>query len=565
MKTNSKKKKTMSMAHRAVLISVTSSVFLAVVCILVAALFFQREAIKIYEGMETSLTRSALVEVDQEALRDLIIKTSEVVKTIDDPVSMRENSEEEYFAKFADIQNSDEYKKIWEQLNNTRRATISTAYCLSLIYPDKGYWVYVFDASDSNVQRCGELLIDDFSALSGHPGMDYVGNVTISEKYGRVRTDGVAVYTDDSRGIYSYLTADIPVSEAYKNVKIFMLQTSIAALIVLAVTCSGVFAAVNRTAVKPINVMAGKAEDFVSMYEERYDTHASTDVFRDIYDGHVKELIKLSISLRSMELEMNSYLKDIDRLVSEKARISTELDIATKIQIATIPRNFSDYNKYPQIELYGDCKPAKEVGGDFYDFFMLDDDHMCLVMADVSGKGIPAALYMMVCKIALQTRAEQGGNPSDILTYVNNGLSANNSVDMFVTVWLGILTLSTGHVIAANAGHEYPAVTDENGNYVLMKDKHGFVLGGMEGLKFKDYEFDIPKGGRLFLYTDGVPESQNKNEEFFGTERMVQTLNRCKDLNPESTIEQMHSALTEFAEGAEQFDDTTLLNVWYKG
>ena len=124
MKTNSKKKKTMSMAHRAVLISVTSSVFLAVVCILVAALFFQREAIKIYEGMETSLTRSALVEVDQEALRDLIIKTSEVVKTIDDPVSMRENSEEEYFAKFADIQNSDEYRKIWEQFNNTRRATI---------------------------------------------------------------------------------------------------------------------------------------------------------------------------------------------------------------------------------------------------------------------------------------------------------------------------------------------------------------------------------------------------------------------------------------------------------
>ena len=206
MKNNTKKKKTMSMAHRAVLISVTSSVFLAVVCILVAALFFQREAIKIYEGMESSLTRSALVEVDREALRDLIIKTSEVVKTIDDPVSMRENSEEEYFAKFADIQNSDEYRKIWEQLNNTRRATISTAYCLSLIYPDKGYWVYVFDASDSNVQRCGELLIDDFSALSGHPGMDYVGNVTISEKYGRVRTDGVAVYTDDSKGIYSYLT-----------------------------------------------------------------------------------------------------------------------------------------------------------------------------------------------------------------------------------------------------------------------------------------------------------------------------------------------------------------------
>ena len=565
MNNNSKKKKTMSMAHRAVIISVTSSVFLVAVCILVSALFFQREAIKIYEGMETSLTRSALVEVDEKALNELIIKTSEVVKTIDDPVSMRETNEEEYFAKFEEIQNSDEYKKIWDQLNNTRRATISTAYCLSLIYPDRDYWVYVFDASDSNVQRCGELLFDDFSALSGHPGMDYVGNVTFSQKYGRVRTDGVAVYTDDENGIYSYLTADIPVSEAYKKVQLFILQTSIAAAIILAVTCFGVFMAVNRTAVKPIDVMAAKAEDFVSLYEERYDTHVSTDIFQDIYSGHVKELIKLSISLRSMELEMNSYLKDIDRLVSEKARIGTELDIATRIQISTIPRNFSDFDKYPQIELYGDCKPAKEVGGDFYDFFMLDEDHLCLVMADVSGKGIPAALYMMVCKIALMTRAEQGGTPSEILTYVNNRLSANNSVDMFVTVWLGILSLSTGHVVAANAGHEYPVVTDENGNYVLMKDKHGFVLGGMEGLKYKDYEFDIPKGGRLFLYTDGVPETQNKKEEFYGTERMVETLNRCRDLDTKSTIKQMQGALLDFSEGAEQFDDTTLLNVWYKG
>ena len=564
MKTK-RKKKTMSMARRAVIISVTSSLFLALVCLLVSALFFQREAIKIYEGMEASLTRSALVEVDKKVLKDLIVRTAEAVESIDDPKTLRETDEDAYFANFADIQNCQEYKRVWKILNDERRATISTAYCLSLIYPERGYWVYILDASDSNVQRCGELMFGDFSAYIGNPGMDYVGNVTISQKYGRVRTDGISVYIDDPKGIYAYLTADIPISEAVKNVKIFLLQTSIAALLVTAVTCAGVFFAVNRTAVKPIDVMAGKAEDFVGMYEERFDTHTGTDVFQDIYDGDVKELIKLSISLRSMELEMNSYLRDIDKLAGEKARIGTELDIATKIQTATIPRNFSDYDKYPQFELYGDCKPAKEVGGDFYDFFMLDDDHLCLVMADVSGKGIPAALYMMVSKIAIQTRAEQGGNPSEILRYVNDRLSANNSVDMFVTVWLGILTLSTGHVIAANAGHEYPVVTDEDGNYVLMKDKHGFVCGGMGGLKYKDYEFDIPKGGRLFIYTDGVPETQNRQEEFYGTDRMVEALNHCKDMTPKDTIEQMHASLVEFSEGAEQFDDTTLLNIWYKG
>ena len=208
--------------------------------------------------------------------------------------------------------------------------------------------------------------------------------------------------------------------------------------------------------------------------------------------------------------------------------------------------------------------PAKEVGGDFYDFFMIDDDHLCLVMADVSGKGIPAALYMMVSMIAIKTRAEQGGTPSEILVYVNDRLSANNSVDMFVTVWLGIITVSTGHVIAANAGHEYPVVTDEKGIYQLMKDKHGFVLGGMGGLKYKDYEFDIPRNGRLFVYTDGVPEAQNEKEEFFGTDRMVDALNQCKDMSPKDTIDHVKKAVDDFVGNAEQFDDTTLLSFVYK-
>ena len=559
------KRKSISMARQAVYISVTSSLLLVILSVIVACIFFVRQTTMIYEGMETSLTRTALVDVDSKVLNDLIIRTAKVVETIDDPVQERNNNEEAYFARFAEIQNSEEYKKIWNQLNERRRATISTAYCLSLIYPESGYWIYVIDASDTNIQRCGEILMDDFSAYIGHPGMDYEGNITYSQKYGRVRTDGIAVYTDDANHIYSYLTADIPVSEETKNVRLFLIQMGLAAIVLSILTCIGVFYSVNRTAVKPLDSIAAKAEDFVGMYEERYDTHAGTDVFQDSYEGSVKELIKLSISLRSMELEMNSYLRDIDKLAEEKARISTELDVATRIQLATIPGNFSDFDKYPQFDLYGDCRPARGVGGDFYDFFMLDDDHLCIVMADVAGKGIPAALYMMVSKIALQTRAEQGGKPSEILSYVNDRLSANNTVDMFVTVWLGILTLSTGHVIAANAGHEYPAIAGEDGVYELVKDKHGFVLGGMEGLKFKDYEFDLPKNGRLFVYTDGVPETQNKEEQFFGTERMIETLNKGKDLNPKETVENIHRALDEFSEGAQQFDDTTLLNIWYKG
>lgn len=565
MKNKGVKKKTMSMARIAVYISVLSSIFIAAVCIIVSSIFFQREAIKIYESMEISLTGSALKNVDQGEIQDLIIRTAEVVNKIPDPKAMRENNEEEYFKKFADIQNSEEYKKVWEQLNNSRHGTISTAYCLSIIYPEKGYWVYVIDASDTNVQRCGELLFDDFSDYIGQPGRRYIGNVTYSEKYGRVRTDGVSVYVDEAKNISSYLTADIPISEAVKNVKIFLFQSAIAALIITAFACLIVFLSVNHNAVKPIDTMASKAEDFVAKYEERFDTHVGTDVFKDIYEGDVKELIKLGISLRSMELEMNSYLRDIDRLAGEKARIGTELVIATKIQAATIPKNYIDYEKYTQIEFFGDYKPAKEVGGDFYDFFTLDDDHLCIVMADVAGKGIPAALYMMVSKIAIQTRAEQGGTPSEILRYVNDRLAANNTVDMFVTVWIGIINVKTGHVIAANAGHEYPALADESGRYSLFKDKHSAVVGGMAGIKFKDYEFDIPKNGRLFIYTDGVPETMNKEEEFFGTDRMVEALNRCSNMVPKETVESIRQTLEDFSCGAEQFDDTTLFNIWYKG
>ena len=563
----SKKKmnrKSISLARMAAYISVTSSIIIAMVCMLVSVLFFHKESIKIYEVMETSLTRSALAAVDRDVLDDLIIRTSEVVKTIDDPAAMRENSEEEYFARFAEIQESDDYKMLWDQLNNSRKGTISTAYCVSLIYPERGYWVYVMDASSTNVQRCGELLFDDFSEYIGNPGMNYAGNVTYSQKYGRVRTDGVAVYTDDANGIYSYITADIPISRPVNNAKKFLLHTSIVAFALSILVCFGVFYVIKKSAVEPVDSMAAKAEDFVGMYEERFDSHVGTEIFSDIYNGRVKEMKKLSESLRSMELEMNSYLLDIDRLAGEKAKISTELDIANRIQQSSIPNNFDDFEKYRQFELYGDFKAARGVGGDFYDFFMLDDDHLCILIADVSGKGIPAALYMMVSKIAIKTRAEQGGTPSEIISYVNNNLSANN-VEMFVTVWLGIITLSTGHVVSVNAGHEYPVIADEKGNYELLKSKHGFVCGGMEGVKYKDFEFDIPAGGKLFLYTDGVPESQNIAEEFYGTDRMVAALNECKTLSPKATVEHMHRSLDMFSAGADQFDDTTMLCLWYKG
>jgi sigma-B regulation protein RsbU (phosphoserine phosphatase) len=207
---------------------------------------------------------------------------------------------------------------------------------------------------------------------------------------------------------------------------------------------------------------------------------------------------------------------------------------------------------------------AKEVGGDFYDFFLIDDDHLCLIMADVSGKGVPACLFMMMSKTILQNCALLGKSAAEILELTNEALCTNNSVEMFVTVWLGILEISTGRITAANAGHEYPALK-KGSRFELLKDAHGFVIGGMPGMKFREYDIQMAPGDKLFLYTDGVPEATDKEEKMFGTERMLASLNTAPDSSAEDILRRVSEDMKGFVKGEEQFDDVTMLCLEYKG
>ena len=209
--------------------------------------------------------------------------------------------------------------------------------------------------------------------------------------------------------------------------------------------------------------------------------------------------------------------------------------------------------------------PAKEVGGDFYDFFMIDDSHLAMVIADVSGKGVPAALFMMISKTLIKNRALQGGTPAEILKFTNNSLTEDNIHDMFVTIWIGILDTETGIMTASSAGHEYPFITDSDGEYKLFQDPHGVVCGAIDGLEYEDYTVEIPVGGRLFVYTDGVAEAQNKAEEMFGLDRIEKSLNSHRDLRPSEIIPLVKEDVDSFADGQEQFDDITMLCLWYKG
>ena len=249
---------------------------------------------------------------------------------------------------------------------------------------------------------------------------------------------------------------------------------------------------------------------------------------------------------------------------AEKQRIGTELHMANQIQASMLPHEFPPFPDRPEFDIYAVMDPAKEVGGDFYDFFLIDDDHLCLVMADVSGKGVPAALFMMISKVIVQSCAMLGRSAAEILTKTNEALCSNNKVEMFVTVWVGILEISTGRITAANAGHEYPALM-KNGMFALLKDKHGFVIGGMDSAKYREYEIDLKPGDKLFVYTDGVPEVTNADGELFGTERMVCALNEAPEERPEAVLGRVRHAVDGFVGDAEQFDDLTMLCLEYRG
>ncbi|MBR5740555.1 MAG: PP2C family protein-serine/threonine phosphatase [Firmicutes bacterium] len=281
--------------------------------------------------------------------------------------------------------------------------------------------------------------------------------------------------------------------------------------------------------------------------------------------GDFKEFNELAASIDTMETDMVSYIENLTAVTAEKERIGTELSLARRIQESSIPSIFPPFPTRTEFDIYASMDPAREVGGDFYNFFLIDEDHLLLVIGDVSGKGIPASLFMMVTNILLTDRAKMGGTPGEILTYVNTELCEHNTAEMFVTLWLGILEISTGKLTAANAGHEYPVLKRAGGQFELFKDRHGFVCAGMEGIVYKDYEVLLEPGDKVFVYTDGVPEANDADNDLFGMERMIDALNGGSDETPEQVLRNVRTAVDTFVNEAEQFDDLTMLCLEYKG
>lgn len=246
--------------------------------------------------------------------------------------------------------------------------------------------------------------------------------------------------------------------------------------------------------------------------------------------------------------------------------MEAELMIATQIQEGTLPRQFPAFPDRTEFEIYASMTPAKEVGGDFYDFFLVDEDHLAMVIADVSGKGISAALFMVNAKALLQNQTMQSGiDVVEVCEKVNRRLIEQNEAMLFVTVWLGVLTIPTGEVTYVNAGHEYPAIYRNGSRFTIEKDIHSGPMAAFESMRFRAGSFVLRPGDTVFCYTDGVTEANNSDQELFGTERLLEALNRQPDALPEELDGSIRQAITDFAGGEPQFDDTTILTVKYFG
>lgn len=254
-----------------------------------------------------------------------------------------------------------------------------------------------------------------------------------------------------------------------------------------------------------------------------------------------------------------------ERLIKEeKNRMSSELDIATRIQKAMVPMILPSFPGRVELMIQASMTPAKEVGGDFYDIFYIDDDHLALVMADVSGKGIPSALFMVIAKTLIKNNLQDKMTPAEAMTKANAQLCENNEEGMFVTVWLGVLEISTGKVRYVNAGHNPPLVT-KAGQCCYLKQKSGFILAGMDTTHYKDYEMQLDDGDSLFLYTDGVTEAENTHLELYGEERLKNLIESLKGQSPDEIVEGVKAAVNAFAGEAEQFDDITMMALTMSG
>ena len=316
--------------------------------------------------------------------------------------------------------------------------------------------------------------------------------------------------------------------------------------------------------VRPVETMAKEAEAFtVNTHSEGHAGFIMSDKLLKIKTGD--EIEYLARSIYNMEEYIDRTARELVSAARESERERSELSIANRIQKDILPSVFPAFPDRKEFDIYASMTPARFVAGDFYDYFFVDNRHLCLVIADVTGKGIPAALFMVIAKTVIKNRAMQGGLPSEILHDVNEQLRAGNDTKMFVTAWLGIVDTKTGEIVFSNAGHEYPVFMDDEHKFVVYKDRHGLVMGLKRGINYTDTRITMRCGDTVFVYTDGVPDAQNYDGDAYGLDRLVSVMNEHIGESPAELTENILDSVRRYSKDVDQFDDITMLAFTYRG
>jgi sigma-B regulation protein RsbU (phosphoserine phosphatase) len=299
-----------------------------------------------------------------------------------------------------------------------------------------------------------------------------------------------------------------------------------------------------------------KKLSFIHMFEMNQIEHV-----KKIFN--VKTVNELLVDIQSKNAQLETSLHNLRIAKDQKARMESELNVAKDIQMSMLPLIFPAFPQRSEIDVYATLIPAREVGGDFYDFHFLDDNHICFVVGDVSGKGVPAALMMAVTKTLLKSTAGTDMSTASILTHVNNEIAKDNDAYMFITIFIAILNTTTGEMVYSNAGHNPSYIIKSNKEVVKLGDLHGPVVGAMEDMTYTETHVNIDKSDIILGYTDGVTETQNLNNELYSDPRLINLLKNGDYSDPVSLVNLIQDSVFEFQGKAEQFDDITVLSIQF--
>ena len=467
-----------------------------------------------------------------------------------------------------------EYKEMYDLFNQLKKDGDITY--LSLVVPDEDSVCFYIDAmveemgdDPANQLPYGSDILYVDAANPDDPA-DMEKYITIWERYRDNKgidtplvTDndygynytGVSVILDENGNAIAEIQYILDMSEVRAYLNSFLINMLLISFAIIGITIILYIFFVRKMVTKPVGKLTAFTQEITKtgMFENQHI---------DIKTGD--EIESLSQSFNFMLAELENYIANLSKVTAEKERIGAELDIAKHIQASMLPCIFPAFPERKEFDIYATMEPAKEVGGDFYDFFMVDDTHLAIVMADVSGKGVPAALFMVIGKTLIKDHTTPGRDLGKVFTEVNQLLCESNSEELFITAFEGVLDLATGEFVYVNAGHEMPFICKAGGDFEPYKIRAGFVLAGMEGMKYRAGSTRLEPGDKIFQYTDGVTEATNLKNELYGMNRLGAILNKVKGGTPNDILPAIKKDIDEFVGDADQFDDITMLCLEYK-